>query len=174
MKTCANCNAANLEDAQFCQTCGRSMVAAEAAPLATSMFGLAGQEPAAAPRAPRPAHPRRRLQPHGPRTLGHRRRLHHHRHPPHRLHVAGNPRRADVTECPASSIAAVPSLPRGAQPRGRRLCCLEPAEGPVLSGAEGRPHPPHHPPPTLAPRVISRPLRRRDLADQRRLGPGPR
>ena len=28
MKTCANCGSANLDDAQFCQTCGRSLAAA--------------------------------------------------------------------------------------------------------------------------------------------------
>ena len=45
MKTCANCGGANLDDAQFCQSCGRSLAGTEAAPLAPSMFGLSGEQP---------------------------------------------------------------------------------------------------------------------------------
>jgi len=56
MKTCANCNAANLDDAQFCQMCGRSLAAAEAEPLAPSMLGQTGPQPPSpiSPAAPQP------------------------------------------------------------------------------------------------------------------------
>ena len=56
MKTCANCNAANLDDAQFCQMCGRSLAAAEAEPLAPSMLGQTGGQPPSptSPAAPQP------------------------------------------------------------------------------------------------------------------------
>ena len=45
MKTCANCGGTNLDDAQFCQMCGRSLAAAEAVPLAPSMLGQTGPQP---------------------------------------------------------------------------------------------------------------------------------
>ncbi len=55
MKTCANCNAANLDDAQFCQMCGRSLAAAEGEPLAASMLGQTRPQPSpTSPAAPQP------------------------------------------------------------------------------------------------------------------------
>jgi len=45
MKTCAKCGGTNLDDAQFCQTCGRSLAAAEAVPLAPLMPGQTGPQP---------------------------------------------------------------------------------------------------------------------------------
>jgi len=56
MKTCANCGGTNLDDAQFCQTCERSLAAAEAVPLAPSMLGQTGppQSSPISPAAPQP------------------------------------------------------------------------------------------------------------------------
>ncbi len=56
MKTCANCGGTNLDDAQFCQMCGRSLAAAEAVPLAPSMLGQTGPQPPSptSPAAPQP------------------------------------------------------------------------------------------------------------------------
>ena len=55
MKTCANCGGTNLDDAQFCQTCGRAVAAAEAVPLAASTLGQTRPQPSpTSPAAPQP------------------------------------------------------------------------------------------------------------------------